>query len=822
MLQQVKDLSAAGFALHWLHPRSKKPIGNDWSIKPVATHSQLEQTYRQGNNVGVRLGKWSDLGGLYLHIIDVDIRKPELAKQAFAKLTQMLPDLKVERTPTVVSGSGGESRHFYIVSDKPFPPRKFAHSTSFEMVWDSDRGKDVKKWDWELHLLGTGSQAVIPPSIHPETGLAYQWLREFDMFDLEVGTVPVTPSAALEQLIGYEDAGEINPERLVPLGLTIDQMREYLDDLPFEAWIEDRDGWFRTGMAIHHETGGSDEGFELWCEYSKRSEKFDLKDAKRVWKSFKNRRERPFRMASLVAVARDARMEQDFEDYGDEDSDDLGDEPEAKSADPFDDILGGAPKKDTPKQSKSQQRLAKEQTETALGKETPGWVKRLNKRHAVARVSGKTVIMDFTHDGRVVYGNVSDLHNYYENDRRPKDDTTVPVTKLWMQHTQRRSYPNGIVFLPNQDVEGAFNHWQGWSVEPDPAKSCKHFIKHVREVICCNDQKLFDYTIRWMAHLVQRPEEKPGVAIVVKGKKGVGKDTPFEYLGRLFRNHYVTVANREQMLGKFNQHQERCLLLHMQEGFWAGDKAGEGQLKYLITSPILQIEPKGMNSFPIQSVIRIFISSNERWVVPATEDERRFFVLNASELRRGDHAYFAALRAEMDNGGPAALLAYLLAIDLSGFQVRDVPDTAALGEQKLEGLKNVERWWYGVLQQGYIEGAQRSTTDRDTGITTSHWLRNAVRIEKTELREAYGRWLRTRRYDGEEVGEVDFSKRLGALVSGLETVQIRSNGGRARVWSVPPLQDCRSMFEDAIGSTVEWPEDEPIEVDSHGEGDDLG
>lgn len=828
MLKQVKHLVDAGFALHWLRPRSKKPIGNDWSNKPVPSVADLEKSYVQGNNVGVRLGKWSRVGGLYLHIIDVDIRVGDLKAQAFEKLTSMLPELNLDTAPVVISGSGGESRHFYLLSDKPFPPRKFAHSTSFQMVWDSDRGKDVKKWDWELHLLGTGSQAVIPPSIHPETGNPYHWQQEFDPFDLEFGAIRPVPASALDRLIGYEDAGEVNPERLKPIGLSIPEIREYLDDLPFEAWIEDRDGWFRTGMAIHHETGGSDEGFDLWCEYSKKSEKFDLRDSKRVWKSFKNRRERPFRMASIVAVVKDERLDRDFEDYGEE-FDDLGEEEAdapAEKPDMFDDILGDPDSKrkreiaraerEKNRQSRSQQKLAKEKTETALGKETPGWVKRLNKRHAIARVSGKTVVMDFTYDNRVTYGNVSDLHNFYENDRRPKEDTTVPVTKLWMQHSQRRSYPNGIVFLPNQEIDGAFNHWQGWSVEPDSAKSCKLFLRHIREVWCGDDQNLFRYTMGWMAHLVQRPEEKPGVAVVVKGRKGIGKDTPIEYLGLLFRNHYVTIANKEQMLGKFNQHQERCLLLHMQEGFWAGDKAGESQLKYLITSPVQQIEPKGMNSFPIQSVLRLFISSNERWVVPATDDERRFFVLNASERRRGDYDYFAALRDEMNGGGPAALLDYLLKIDLSNFEIRAVPDTAALGEQKLEGLKNVERWWYQLLQEGFIEGTQRS----DDGITTNFWLKNAVQIEKTELRENYARWLRTRRYDGEEVGEVDFSKRLRHLLPEITVTRPRSSAGRMQMYVVPPLQDARTSFEDAIGSIVDWPEDQPVVENV--DGDDLG
>lgn len=803
MLEQARDLIDAGFAIHWLHPLSKRPIGTDWQSKPVASYDTLSASYKDGNNIGVRLGKWSDLGGVYLHIIDVDVRDPEMVGAAMSKLREMLPEYDYENSPAVISGSGGASRHFYLISDKPFPPRKFAHSPSFKMVWDGERGRDVKKWDWELHLIGTGGQAAIPPSIHPETNLPYTWLREFDLLDLEVGVMPMVPHEAMERLIGYEDQGEVDPERLKPLGLKQDELRQYISELPYEAWFEDRDGWYRTGMAIHHETGGSDAGFELWCEFSKKSEKFDMRDSKRVWKSFKSRTERPFRMASVVAVVKDERMEQDFEDYG-EGSDDLGDFDDFGEEETglFDDILGDPVPK---KMSRSQMALAKDKVEGKLGKPAPSWVKRLNEKHAIARVSGKTVVLDFLTDGRVTYGHVNDLHNFYENDRRPKDDTTVPVSKAWLQHSRRRTYENGIVFAPNQEIEGAYNHWQGFSVDADPNGSCKHFLYHLKHIFCAGDEVHYQYTLKWMAHLIQRPEDKAGVAIVAKGKKGIGKDLPFEYLGRIFKNHYITVANQEQMTGKFNQHQEKCLLLHMQEGFWAGDKGAEGRLKYLITSSIQMIEPKGMNAFPITSVLRLYISSNERWVVPASEDERRYFVLNVSDKKRNDREYFGPLIAEMNGSGPAALLAHLLKVDLTDFEVRDVPDSEGLGEQKLEGLKNVDRWWFNVLQEGFIEGAQEQDN-----IGNNYWLQNKVRVDKIELRDNYARWMRTRRFDGEELGEVAFTKRLKHLLPVMQTVRPMVSGARSYAFGLPDLQTARTLFEETIGSVVEWPEDQPI------------
>lgn len=793
MLEQAKNLSAMGFALHWLHTKSKRPIGDDWSIKPVASVSKLTSSYREGYNLGCRPGEWSRVSGYYMHIIDMDVRDPAHEREARATLKELLPELDQATAPCVVSGSGGASRHFYLLTDKPFPSRKFAHSPSFQMVWSNEKQKDVKKWDWELHLLGTGANAVLPPSIHPETGKPYRWLIEFDPEEVDLGIIREIPADAIERIVGTTDPKD--PERTQPLGYTEWQMRQVLDKLPVEEWIEDRDGWYRMGMAIHHETGGSQEGFDLWCEYSRKSKKFDPKDSRYVWRSFKNNSNNPFRFASLNAVVRDMALDDEIDDL------DALDEPED---DLFDDVLG------SPKPSKSQVKLAKVEVEHKLKKEAPDWVKRLNKRHALARVSSKTVVMDFQPDGRVTYGTVSDLHNFYENERRPKDNTTVPVTKLWMQHKARRDYPNGIVFLPNQEVEGAYNHWQGFSVEPNPNASCSLFLKHLREVFCDGNSDYYEYMLKWMAHCVQFPEDKPGVAVVAKGQKGAGKDTVFEYFGLLFRHHYITIANKDQMVGKFNRHQEKCLLLHVQEGFWGGDKRDEGSLKYLITSHDVMIEPKGIDAFPVKSVLRLFISSNERWVVPATEDERRFFVMNVNNSRKGDHAYFDALRQEMNGSGPAALLHLLQTLDLTNFQVRDVPDTEGLAEQKVQGFKNVEAWWFNALQTGCIHAAEKENT-----IHHDVWSRNYIRVPVADFREAYVLWMRSRRFDGDVCGEIELGKRFQRMLPNVQRKRAKNRTVDGYVYTLPDLNSCREQFEKFIGSRIDWPEEstEPDEDD---------
>ena len=177
LFESIRPLVKAGLALQWLHQRSKRPIGNEWASKPVASFEDLRRTYRDGYNVGVRLGKWSNVGGNFLHVVDMDVRNPELESEVIQTLRDILPELDLDACPTVISGSGGASRHYYFTTARPFNSRKFAHSEGSQMVFDEQKRREVRRWKWELHLLGTGSQAVLPPSIHPNTGFPYKWHR---------------------------------------------------------------------------------------------------------------------------------------------------------------------------------------------------------------------------------------------------------------------------------------------------------------------------------------------------------------------------------------------------------------------------------------------------------------------------------------------------------------------------------------------------------------------------------------------------------------------------------------------------------------------
>ncbi len=300
-LATIAPFRDAGFAIHWLRPRTKKPVENRWSSIAPPSFEQLRATFTPDLNVGVRLGEPSRLiDGTYLHALDIDIRVPQLAAEAWSKLKELLPGVDTDALPTVKSGSGGASRHKYFTCEQAYRSRKIAVSEG------KHRGADGKwHYDWEIEIFGTDKQVAMPPSIHPETGEPYTWERPFDLSFLELGVSPVIPAARLETLtVAHTETYGF--ETREPLTYKPGQLEAELDLLDV-ARIDDYHDWVTLGQALHHQFGGGQEGFDLWIKHSQRSEKFDAREMPRKWRSFGRNRRAPVTMASVRAWVIDQR-----------------------------------------------------------------------------------------------------------------------------------------------------------------------------------------------------------------------------------------------------------------------------------------------------------------------------------------------------------------------------------------------------------------------------------------------------------------------------------------------------------------------------------
>ncbi|WP_372835861.1 bifunctional DNA primase/polymerase, partial [Puniceibacterium confluentis] len=252
-------------------PRQKAAIENGWSRAPVVSADIFATTRKTGENVGIRLGKPSKTPFGYLNALDFDVRNSGAEPDARAALLCACPN--ANELPSVISGSGGASRHFYIFTPDPLAS------------WTIAKGDG-----WELAVKGTGTYVVAPGSIHPDTGQPYHWERHFDLTLWQLIGAPVVDLSLLRKpKLGRDPLDDLlgKPDRL-PVDWT-----RLKSALGFVDGYHDRDTWLRIGAALHYESGGDDQGYQSWCEWSEQSAKFNSRDQARTWASFGRSRASP-------------------------------------------------------------------------------------------------------------------------------------------------------------------------------------------------------------------------------------------------------------------------------------------------------------------------------------------------------------------------------------------------------------------------------------------------------------------------------------------------------------------------------------------------
>ncbi len=252
----------------------------------------------------------------------------------------------------------------------------------------------------------------------------------------------------------------------------------------------------------------------------------------------------------------------------------------------------------------------------------------------------------------------------------------VNAFTFWKSHPDRREYHSmGFHFGDNQP-EKAYNLWRGFSVEPTGA-SPKLILRHLWEC-SSRSKKVFRYLLCWMAFCVQRPGDRTETVVVLRGGEGAGKGTIARLLTALFGTHALHISNSKHLTGNFNAHLRTALFLFVDEGYFSGDRAAEGVLKQLITENQIAIEKKGVDVFMARNRLKIMMASNNDWVVPAGRDSRRYCVIDVPASMVRNWEYWESLNKWLDGCGLSAFLGFMQRIDLSKFNVREVPITRAL------------------------------------------------------------------------------------------------------------------------------------------------
>jgi hypothetical protein len=414
-------------------------------------------------------------------------------------------------------------------------------------------------------------------------------------------------------------------------------------------------------------------------------------------------------------------------------------------------------------------------------------LKELNQQYSIVPNGNKFSIVKET-EGETMFLSPSDfkldLQNRFAIDSSGKFQKQVQASNWWLSHPERKEYKR-VDFIPTAKTpDGVFNMWKGFAVKPKGGLAdIPLFHELIDDVICSGNEIWALYLWGWLAHMIQSPEEKPSVAVVLRSDaQGVGKSRFAEYIGSLLGRHFRTVTHGRHIHGNFNSHLKDTLMLFGDEAVWGGDRSTESILKQLITEPSMIIEMKGKDVFEVRSFLRLMLATNSEWAAPVSLTDRRYFVVNVSDSRKNDHDFFKNLIHEQTHGGSESLLQVLMDYDLSEFEVRNIPETPARLEQKMLSMDILQKWWVNVL------------SDEDFTIGEKILdLENCNRIIISDLTTSFDEYAKEHNPKHRLWSVKRFCGQFRKLVS---NVEVKRSGSGPREYEFPSLNDCKLFFAD--------------------------
>ncbi len=317
------------------------------------------------------------------------------------------------------------------------------------------------------------------------------------------------------------------------------------------------------------------------------------------------------------------------------------------------------------------------------------------------------------HDGQLQFIKDKDFTLMYQN----QYCTDGVFIFKWKTDPTIRTYEK-ILFKPKQDVpKDCFNIFTGFKCEA--VKGNTEIMDELMLMLAGNDKDVKEYLENYFAHMIQKPYEKPGVALLFyTEKQGAGKDTPLDFIGKMLGTEYFynTEDAENQVFGRFTSHLQKTILLKMEEVEFDTNKRNESALLSLITAPIKSYEAKGREAVLLDDYKRIVMTTNKSTPINVPESDRRLVLINSSENRVGDRDFWDYTYARLAE--PETTKAYyhfLLNKDISEFNIRERPIT-----NFYKDVKTTLRPYHAVFFQNWI--SQFGDNAQPAEKTASQWL----------------------------------------------------------------------------------------------------
>jgi len=294
----------------------------------------------------------------------------------------------------------------------------------------------------------------------------------------------------------------------------------------------------------------------------------------------------------------------------------------------------------------------------------------------------------------------------YENETPKKN-----FFELQKKRPNRRQYDK-IVYNPPPLKTPAhhYNEWRGFSIEKidlDLTADTTLIYEHIKLIADYNDD-IYNYLIKWLSHIIQKPAVKTGVIIAFySDEQGTGKNFLAEHIIRgLIGDKLHTTQKMEELTQNFNSIIKNKHVISVEEpDTYELSKLTEA-IKALTTRTEATITKKGHDGVALRCCCNITLTMNKIGGLTkliTDPKERRFFPVEVPAYKKGNKTYFNNLmKATQDDKIMRKFFYELQQTDLNGFNPQEDRPITKLRERVCALSKNILIEFYEYLYTNNI------------------------------------------------------------------------------------------------------------------------
>jgi hypothetical protein len=246
----------------------------------------------------------------------------------------------------------------------------------------------------------------------------------------------------------------------------------------------------------------------------------------------------------------------------------------------------------------------------------------------------------------------------------------------WFKRSDRRS----ISFISYKETDDplTFYHPIRFAFQT-PSKineEARGFFMDLIDITCNHNEVLKTYLLSYLAHLVQKPFEIPGTALVLTGSQGTGKDTLMNFVGNkvLGETNFADYPDNDQFFDRHDLGRAGKTLVKLQEANRHFCVKNADKLKAMITSSTMLYNPKGKNAYELPNNMRLVFTTNKENPFEIDSTERRYVMFAVSSEKQGNHDFWTNLhRAFNAEGAGYTVGDMLMRYDISTFNPAILP-----------------------------------------------------------------------------------------------------------------------------------------------------